>query len=105
MASTIDNSIPRVTRADLASRVAVRLGLSRKNAERAVAATFDVLAGALVRDEVVVINGFGSFTPRNRKGYVGASPLTGEEMTVPESRAITFKMGRPMKLAMNGSAK
>lgn len=105
MASTIDNSIPRVTRADLASRVAVRLGLSRKNAERAVAATFDVLAGALARDEVVVINGFGSFTPRNRKGYVGTSPLTGEEMTVPESRAITFKMGRPMKLVMNGSAK
>lgn len=97
---------PRISRADLTERVYHNLrgagvGVTKALAKEAVDACFNQLATALVEGEDVVINGFGGFSVRNRKAFLGRNPITGDEVPVPEMRSVTFKPGRTLKSLMN----
>lgn len=59
-------------------------------AERAIDTVIDGIERVVKKGEHVTIRGFGSFQARDRKGLTVRNPRTGEAMTVPPRKALTF---------------
>ena len=90
-----------MNKADLINAVAEKTGLKRKDAEAAVAATFDVVTEAMAAGEKVQLVGFGSFEVKKRAARTGRNPRTKEEIESPAARIPVFKAGKALKDAVD----
>lgn len=92
-----------MTKRDLIDEV-VRLypRYSRRDAEVMVNAVFDAVADALRRGDRVEIRGFGSFVVRQRRSREGRNPKTGETVTVDAKRVPFFKVGKELRIRVDG---
>lgn len=86
-----------MNKAELISAVAAKTGLSKKDSEKALNATFETITGALEAGEKVQLVGFGVFDVKERGARVGRNPKTKEEIEIPASRVPTFKAGKALK--------
>lgn len=75
---------------------------SRRDAEAMVNAVFASMAEALRRDERIEIRGFGSFVVKHRRAREGRNPKTGETVSVAAKRVPFFKVGKELKLRVDG---
>ena len=89
-----------MNKAELIAAVAEKSGISKKDAEKAVTATFDAITEELVAGGKVALVGFGSFDVKTRAERVGRNPRTREEITIPASRTPQFKAGKALKDAI-----
>ncbi len=90
-----------MNKTELVAAVAEKAGLSKKDAEAAVAATFDAISGALAEGEKVALVGFGTFSVKERAAREGINPLTKEKIQIAASKAPAFKAGKALKDAVN----
>ena len=90
-----------MNKTELIAAVAEKSALSKKDAEKAVAATFDAITESLVKGEKVQLVGFGAFEVRNRPEHKGHNPMTGAEITISASKSPAFKAGKALKEALN----
>ena len=86
-----------LTKADMAEKLQVDLGFSRKEAKDFVDCFFDEVSQALEDGEEVKISGFGNFELRDKKSRPGRNPKTGEEFDIAARRVVTFKAGRKLR--------
>ena len=86
-----------MNRSDLINALKDRMGLSRKKAENVVDTFFDSIKVTLSKGERVEIRGFGSFTVKDYKPYVGRNPKTGIQIDVPSKKLPFFKVGKELK--------
>ena len=89
-----------MNKAELIAAVAEVAGLSKKDTEKAVNATFDAITAALEADEKVSLVGFGAFDVKERAARMGRNPRTKEEVEIPASRVPQFKAGKALKDAV-----
>ncbi|MBR1685230.1 MAG: HU family DNA-binding protein [Clostridia bacterium] len=82
-----------MTKRDLIKGVA-SLGLSQGMAEQAVEKILTSITESLARGEDVNIYGFGNFEVRDRKARMGRNPRTGENVMIPDRKAVRFKAGK-----------
>ena len=90
-----------MTKSELIEAVANRGKLPKKRAEEVVNCIFESLTESLLREERIEIRGFGSFTVKHYKPYVGRNPKTGETVLVKEKKSIHFKVGKELKERVN----
>ncbi len=90
-----------MNKSELIDSVAKLTKLSKKDSEAAINATLESITEALVRDEKVVLVGFGTFETRERAERMGRNPSTKEEITIPASKAPAFKPGKSLKDKVN----
>lgn len=90
-----------MNKAELIATVAEVAGLSKKDSEKAVNATFDAITAALEAGEKVSLVGFGAFDVKERAARMGRNPRTKEEVEIPASRVPQFKAGKALKDAIN----
>ena len=76
-------------------------GATKKDIEVVVNEVFDTIKNTLASGEKVAIAGFGSFESVERAERVLRNPRTGEEMTIPKSKAPKFKASSVLKSAIN----
>jgi DNA-binding protein HU-beta len=86
---------------ELVSAMADKTGLSKKDAEVALKAFTDVVAEELKKGEKIQLVGFGTFEISERAARTGRNPQTGNEMTIPASKAPKFKAGKALKDSVN----
>ena len=86
-----------MNKAELIAEVANKTGLSKKDSEKAVNATFDTITTALESSEKVQLVGFGVFDVKERAARIGRNPKTKEEIEIPASRVPQFKAGKALK--------
>ena len=86
-----------MNKSDLVAAVAERTGVSKKDCERVVTATFDAITNALEAGEKVQLVGFGVFDVKERAARVGRNPRTNEEIQIAASRSPVFKPGKALK--------
>ena len=86
-----------MTKVELIAAVAANAGLTKKDAEKAVTATIDVITETLQKGEKVSLVGFGTFEVRERKERQGRNPQTREPMTIPASKLPAFSAGKALK--------
>lgn len=89
-----------MNKAQLIQALAVKCQFTRKDADLAVNAVFDLITEELERGEKVQIVGFGCFDVRQRPARSGRNPMTGETIEIAESRSVSFKAGKGLKDAM-----
>ncbi len=90
-----------MTKSDLIAAVATKLGCSKKDSEKAVAAVLSSVTEALANDESVQLVGFGTFEVKTRAERKGINPRTKEEITIPASKLPAFKAGKALKEAVS----
>ena len=89
-----------MNKTDLVNAVSEDTGLTKKEAEKAVASVIDTITAALKDGKKVQLVGFGTFEVRNRAAKQGHNPRTGEPMIVPASKLPAFKAGKALKDAV-----
>ena len=75
---------------ELAAAVAEATGVSKKDAEIVIKATFEKIADAMAAGDKVQIAGFGSFETRERSERTGMNPRTKETVTIAACKAPVF---------------
>ena len=90
-----------MNKAELITNMAEKGELSKKDAEKALNAFIESVEGALVNNDKVQLVGFGSFEVRQRAARKGRNPQTKTELTIPESKAPVFKVGKALKDMVN----
>ncbi len=86
-----------MTKADFITGVAEESGMSKKDTGIALDAVISQLTAAFSKGEDVTFVGFGTFKVSTRKARVGRNPSTGKEIQIPESRTVSFKVGKSLK--------
>ena len=86
-----------MTKSELIERLAQQSELPKKRAEDAVNCIFETLATALSDGDRVEIRGFGSFSLKEHRAYVGRNPKTGEEVPVERKHSVHFKVGKQLR--------
>ena len=86
-----------MNKTELINAVAEKAAISKKDAEKAVAATIDAITDALVAGDKVQLVGFGAFEVKCRNARVGRNPKTKETIEIPASKIPAFKAGKALK--------
>ena len=86
-----------MNKCELIAAVAQAAGVQKKDAERVVNATVDIMAAALAKGEKIQLTGFGTFEAKERSSRIGRNPVTKESMEIPATRVPTFKPSKNLK--------
>ena len=89
-----------MNKTELIAAVAEKTGMTKKDAERVINATFETVAASLVKGEKVSISGFGIFEVKAREARVGRNPRTKETIQIPATRLPAFKASKALKDAV-----
>ena len=89
-----------MNKTELIAAIAAKAELSKKDAEKALAAFIESVEDALKSDDKVQLVGFGTFEVKNRAARQGVNPLTKEKITISASKAPAFKAGKAFKDAI-----
>ena len=89
-----------MNKTELVASIAEKANISKKDAEKAVAAFIESVEGALAKDDKVQLVGFGTFEVKTRAARKGRNPRTKQEITIPASKAPAFKAGKAFKDAI-----
>lgn len=89
-----------MNKTELVAAVAAKADLSKKDAEKAVAAVIDAVVDTLKAGEKVQLVGFGTFEIRERAARTGINPLTKEKINIAASKNPVFKAGKAFKDAV-----
>jgi nucleoid DNA-binding protein len=88
-------------KADLISKIAQEMNISKQEAETGVNLFFQSIKEAIQRGEEIELRGFGSFRFRNRNARSGSNPRTGEPVQVPPKKVLYFKPSKLLKNLIN----
>lgn len=89
-----------MNKGDLVSAMAEVTGMTKKDTAAAVDAFIEVVSGTLEKGEDVALVGFGTFKVKERAARKGRNPQTGEEIDIPASNVVSFKVGKTLKDAV-----
>lgn len=73
---------------------------SHVQAERFVGAVIEEMVEA-IKDDGLMLIGFGTFKTVERAAHMGTNPSTGEKMEIPAKMAVKFSPGQALKDAVN----
>lgn len=90
-----------MNKTELIVAVAEKSGLTKKDAERALAGMIEVITETLVNGDKVQLVGFGTFAVRTREARKGHNPMTGAEIDIPQTKTPLFKPGKSLKDAVD----
>lgn len=85
---------------ELIAQIAGKSGLSRKDAEKALAAVVETITEAMVEGDKVQLVGFGSFATKTREARMARNPKTKETVEIPATCVPVFKAGKALKDAV-----
>ena len=86
-----------MNKTELINAIAAESGLSKKDSEKALAATTKAITGALKKGEKVQLVGFGIFSVKDRAARIGRNPKTKEPINIPATSTPVFKAGKQLK--------
>ena len=89
-----------MNKTELIAAVAEKTGMTKKDAERVINATFETVTASLAKGEKVAVSGFGNFEVKAREARVGRNPRTKETIQIPATKLPAFKAAKALKDAV-----
>lgn len=89
-----------MNKTELVNAVALKSELTKKDADKAVAAVFEAIKEAVAAGDKVQLIGFGTFEAKERAARECRNPRTGETITVEATKIPSFKAGQGFKDAV-----
>jgi nucleoid DNA-binding protein len=86
-----------MTKKEIAIKIADETGIKQIIVKEVVQKTIDEMIEALAKGETLELRNFGVFKVKERKARIGRNPRTGETVSVPPKKVVTFKPGLVMK--------
>ncbi|MCA9557698.1 MAG: HU family DNA-binding protein [Myxococcales bacterium] len=88
-----------MTKQELVEKVhdAAADGHSRRLTAEVIDATFEAITKSIIEDGKFFYPGFGTFTIKERKARTGRNPRTGDEIKIPASKTVGFKVAAGLK--------
>lgn len=90
-----------ITKSDLVKAVSKKCALPFSTTERVTDVLFMEIAEAILKGEDVALARLGRFHVMERKSRRGRNPRTGEEIIIPDRRAVIFKLAAPLSRSLN----
>lgn len=91
-----------MTKAEIVTKVAEKINVSKAAAAKALAVVTDSIAQAIKKGDKVTLIGFGTFSVATRKARKGRNPRTGKEIKIPAKKVPRFSAGAVLKAAASG---
>ena len=89
-----------MNKTELIAIIAEKAAISKKDAEKALAAFVDTVADSLKKGDKIQLVGFGTFETRARAARTGINPQTGKKIEIAASKNPVFKAGKALKDAI-----
>lgn len=86
-----------MNKSQLTEELAMRQGLSLKDAEAVINTFFKTITHSLIKEKRVEIRGFGSFKTKAYKGFKGRNPKSGQPVQVESKKLPLFKVGKELR--------
>ena len=77
-------------------------GFKKAEAAKAIDAIFTAIADKLAAGENVTVSGFGTFSVKDRAEREGRNPATGEIISIPSKKTVSFRAGKVLNEKVNG---
>lgn len=90
-----------MNKTELIASIAEKAAISKKDADKAIAAFIESVTDALKAGDKVQLVGFGTFEVRERAARTGRNPQTNETITIAASKSPAFKAGKAFKDAVD----
>jgi DNA-binding protein HU-beta len=87
------NKISIMNKTDLVNKIAENAGLTKAEAKKALDATLEAVANALVEGDKVALLGFGTFSVNERPARTGVNPATKQKIEIAAKKVVKFKAG------------
>ena len=87
-----------MNKTQLVAAIAAEAGLTKAQAQKALEATVNAVAGALKNGESVQLVGFGTFSVVEKAARQGVKPATGAKIQIPAKKVAKFKAGAGLAL-------
>jgi DNA-binding protein HU-beta len=87
------NKISIMNKTDLVNKIAENAGLTKADAKKALDATLEAVANALVEGDKVALLGFGTFSVNERPARTGVNPATKQKIEIAAKKVVKFKAG------------
>ena len=89
-----------MNKTELINAVAAKAEISKKDAEKALAAVLGSIEDALKAGDKVQLIGFGTFEVKERAARTGHNPKTGVAIEIAAAKVPSFKAGAALKTAI-----
>jgi integration host factor subunit beta len=86
-----------MTKRNLSTNIAQKLGISQVTATQAVRLTLHGIVEVLATEGRIELRNFGVFTAKRRRPRMARNPRTGVAVSVPERIGVSFKPGLEMQ--------
>ncbi len=93
-----------LAKADMAKSLFNELGLNKREARELVDLFFQELEASLADGEQIRLSGYGNFDLRDKNERPGRNPKTGEEVSIPARRVVTFRAGQKLRARVEAYA-
>lgn len=90
-----------MSKQELVSYMAEQSGITKKDAEAALASFIGGVKGSLKGGNSVTLVGFGTFSVSHRNARQGRNPQTGATINIPARNVPVFKAGKGLKETVN----
>ncbi|MEN8236508.1 MAG: integration host factor subunit alpha [Pseudomonadota bacterium] len=92
-----------LTRADICDSICSKLNLSRQDAVDVLETLLEQIAVGLETDGNVKVSSFGTFLAREKGKRIGRNPKTGQEVTIPPMKSLSFRASDLLRSMVNRS--
>ena len=86
-----------MNKSELVDKIAADAGITKTQADAAIASFTEAVAKTCKKDGKVIIVGFGSFSLGKRKARTGRNPQTGAALKIKASKTVKFSAGKTLK--------
>lgn len=90
-----------MTKSEFVAELAASCELTKKKAEEVVDEVFGLMKSHLIEDGEFKLHGFGQFNVKERAARKGRNPQTGEEITIPAKKVVSFKAASALGAEVN----
>lgn len=90
-----------MNKTELIAAIAERTEVSKKDAEKILKATIDIISEEMKKGEKVQLVGFGTFEVSERAAREGINPKTKTKIEIAASKSPKFKAGKALKDLVN----
>ena len=90
-----------LTKKDLVNLVYMQLGFSKKISENLIDDFFQTIINNLLKEKILKLSKFGTFSIRQKKSRLGRNPKTKEEKIIAERNVVLFKPSKEFKDFIN----
>jgi len=77
------------------------MGFTKDKSEEIVQSLLEIMKRSLESGEDLLISGFGKFNVRDKHARRGRNPATGQDMTLPPRKVVTFRCSGKLRRSIN----